>query len=124
MLARVVVHSCGRLPKVAGRGRRHERQDEPGRVRRSALSPARLRQLPLARRHGGDRPELQGDLRPARCNSKTHAPVEVEDNYIRESILEPEAKIVKGYQPVMPTYKGVLSDKDITALIEFIKSRK
>jgi cytochrome c oxidase subunit 2 len=51
-------------------------------------------------------------------------PVEVEDNYIRESILEPQAKIVKGYQGVMPTYKGLLSDKDITALIEFIKSRK
>ena len=50
--------------------------------------------------------------------------VEVEDNYIRESIFEPEAKIVKGYQPVMPTYKGLLSDKDITAIIEFIKSRK
>ena len=53
-----------------------------------------------------------------------HEPVEVEDNYIRESILEPEAKIVKGYQPVMPTFKGSLSDKDITALIEFIKSKK
>ena len=52
------------------------------------------------------------------------APVEVEDNYIRESILDPDAKIVKGYQPEMPTYKGKLSDKDITALIEFIKSLK
>ncbi len=52
------------------------------------------------------------------------APVMVEDNYIRESILEPDAKIVKGFQPVMPTFKGKLSDKDITALIEFIKSLK
>ena len=48
----------------------------------------------------------------------------VDDNYIRESILEPEAKIVKGYKPVMPTFKGMLSDEDITALIEFIKSLK
>lgn len=46
----------------------------------------------------------------------------VDDNYIRESILEPQAKIVAGYQPVMSTYKGLLSDDDITALIEFIKS--
>lgn len=50
--------------------------------------------------------------------------VAVDDNYIRESILEPQAKIVAGYQPVMSTYKGLLSDDDITALIEFIKSLK
>jgi cytochrome c oxidase subunit II len=48
--------------------------------------------------------------------------VVADDNYIRESILEPQAKIVAGYQPVMSTYKGLLSDDDITALIEFIKS--
>jgi cytochrome c oxidase subunit II len=48
----------------------------------------------------------------------------VDDNYIRESILEPQAKIVAGFQPVMATYKGLVSDDDITALIEFIKSLK
>jgi len=48
--------------------------------------------------------------------------VEVEDNYIRESILEPQAKIRAGYEPIMPTYKGQLSDEEITAIIEFIKS--
>lgn len=48
----------------------------------------------------------------------------VDENYIRESILEPEAKIVQGYKPVMPTFKGVLSDEEITDLIEFIKSLK
>lgn len=48
----------------------------------------------------------------------------VDDNYIRESILEPQAKIVAGFQPVMSTYKGLLSDDEITALIEFIKSQK
>lgn len=46
----------------------------------------------------------------------------VDDNYIRESILEPQAKIVAGYQPVMSTYKGLVSDDEITAIIEFIKS--
>jgi cytochrome c oxidase subunit II len=46
----------------------------------------------------------------------------VDDNYIRESILDPQAKIVAGYQPVMSTYKGLVSDDEITALIEFIKS--
>jgi cytochrome c oxidase subunit II len=48
----------------------------------------------------------------------------VDDNYIRQSILEPQAKVVSGYQPVMSTYKGLVSDDDISALIEFIKSLK
>lgn len=48
----------------------------------------------------------------------------VDENYIRESILEPQAKIVAGYSPAMPTYKGQLSDGEITAIIEYIKSLK
>ncbi len=46
----------------------------------------------------------------------------VDENYIRESILEPQASIVAGYQPVMPTYQGVLKDSEIDALIAYIKS--
>jgi cytochrome c oxidase subunit II len=52
------------------------------------------------------------------------ASVMVDENYVRESILEPEAKVVQGYKPVMPTYKGILSDQEITDLIAFIKSLK
>jgi cytochrome c oxidase subunit 2 len=52
------------------------------------------------------------------------SPVTVDDNYIRESILEPMAKIRQGYQGVMPTYKGRLKDEEITALIEYIKTLK
>jgi len=32
--------------------------------------------------------------------------------------------LVAGYQPVMPTYKGILSDKEIAALIAYIQSLK
>jgi cytochrome c oxidase subunit 2 len=53
---------------------------------------------------------------------KDGSQVTVEENYIRESILEPQAKIVAGYQGVMPTYKGRLKDDEITAIIEFIKT--
>jgi cytochrome c oxidase subunit II len=50
--------------------------------------------------------------------------VMVDENYIRESILEPNAKIVKGYEKVpMPSFKGALSEKQIEGLIAFIKSR-
>ena len=52
------------------------------------------------------------------------AKVTADENYVRESILEPEAKVVQGYKPVMPTYKGILSDEEITDLIQFIKSLK
>jgi cytochrome c oxidase subunit 2 len=48
--------------------------------------------------------------------------VKADENYIRESILEPQAKIVKGYAPIMPSYQGILKEKDIEALIEFIKT--
>ena len=48
--------------------------------------------------------------------------VTVDENYIRESILEPQAKIRSGYRPVMPTYQGQLSDKEISALIQYLKS--
>jgi len=45
-----------------------------------------------------------------------------DDNYIRESIIDPQAKIVKGYGPLMP--KKDLSETEIIALIEYIKSLK
>jgi cytochrome c oxidase subunit II len=51
-------------------------------------------------------------------------PTKVDDNYIRESILTPSAKIRKGFPDKMTVYKGQLSDDQITALIEFIKSLK
>jgi cytochrome c oxidase subunit 2 len=43
-------------------------------------------------------------------------------NYIRESIMDPQAKIVLGYEPVMPTFRGLLREREILALIEFIRS--
>ncbi len=48
--------------------------------------------------------------------------VMVDENYIRKSILNPQAEVVLGYQPVMPTYQGVLKDRQIDALIAYIKS--
>jgi cytochrome c oxidase subunit II len=47
-----------------------------------------------------------------------------DENYIRESIFEPQAKIVLGFQPVMPTFKGRLTDQEVTAMIEYLKTLK
>jgi cytochrome c oxidase subunit II len=48
--------------------------------------------------------------------------VTFDENYVRESILEPNAKITRGFQPVMPSYAGSLSDRDIDAIIEYLKT--
>ena len=48
----------------------------------------------------------------------------IDENYVRESIVYSANKISKGYQNVMPSYAGLLSDREITALVEYIKSLK
>jgi cytochrome c oxidase subunit 2 len=48
--------------------------------------------------------------------------VVADDEYIRESILDPGAKVVAGYQPIMPTYQGLLGEEAIMQLIAYIKS--
>ncbi|MBN2328837.1 MAG: cytochrome c oxidase subunit II [Candidatus Omnitrophica bacterium] len=48
----------------------------------------------------------------------------VEENYIRESILEPSVKIAAGYENVMPSFKGKLKEEEITAIIEYLKTLK
>ncbi|HXE15105.1 MAG TPA: cytochrome c oxidase subunit II [Bryobacteraceae bacterium] len=57
-------------------------------------------------------------------------PVEIEggqtvianDTYIRESILQPRAKIVWGFRPIMPTFQGQISEDNIVALIAYIRA--
>jgi cytochrome c oxidase subunit 2 len=48
----------------------------------------------------------------------------VDENYIRQSILDPTSKIVAGFPPSMPTYQGKLKDAQIDAIIAYIKSLK
>lgn len=50
--------------------------------------------------------------------------VKADINYLRESIENPQAKIVKNFQPLMPTYKGQLSEPELNAVIEYIKAVK
>ena len=48
----------------------------------------------------------------------------IDENYVRSSILEPQIQIVAGYQGVMPTYQGLLNDRELDALIAFLKTLK
>jgi cytochrome c oxidase subunit 2 len=48
--------------------------------------------------------------------------VTANEEYLRESILDPKAKVVKGYPAVMPTFKESLSPDDVGAIIAYLKS--
>jgi len=48
----------------------------------------------------------------------------VSHEYIERSILEPQADIVKGFPPIMPSQKGILTDQEIDAIIAYLKTLK
>jgi len=50
--------------------------------------------------------------------------VVVDEAYIRESIVNPSAKISAGYQPIMPTFQGLVSEEGLLELIEYVKALK
>lgn len=50
------------------------------------------------------------------------AKVVADESYLRESILNPNAKIVAGFQPVMPTFQGQVNEETLLQLIAYIKS--
>ena len=45
-----------------------------------------------------------------------------DENYVRESILDPGAKIVNGFKPIMPTFQGLVSEEQLNALVAYVKS--
>ena len=48
--------------------------------------------------------------------------ITADEAYIRESILQPSAKVVAGFQPLMPTFQGLINEEGVVQLIEYIKS--
>jgi cytochrome c oxidase subunit 2 len=48
--------------------------------------------------------------------------IEVNEDYIRETITHPGVRIVAGYQPIMPTFKGLVNEEGMQQLIAYIKS--
>jgi cytochrome c oxidase subunit 2 len=50
--------------------------------------------------------------------------VVADEAYIRESILNPRAKITAGFQPIMPTFQGLVSEEGVLELVEYVKSLK
>lgn len=48
--------------------------------------------------------------------------VMADETYIRESIINPQAKVVAGWQPIMPTFKGQVTEEQLNALVAYVKS--
>jgi cytochrome c oxidase subunit 2 len=69
----------------------------------------------------GRGPVLQGIFgRPVRLASGDT--VVADEAYVRESIVNPAARVVAGYQPVMPAYQGQVTEEQLIALVAYIQS--
>jgi len=55
---------------------------------------------------------------------KDGSTIVADENYIRESILNPQAKVVAGFEPIMPTFQGLLREIEIKGVIAYIKELK
>ena len=66
-------------------------------------------------------PSLQG-LYGSQVSLNDGTTVPANEKYLRDSILSPNAQIVAGYQPIMPTYQGHIQEEQLMQLISYIKS--
>jgi cytochrome c oxidase subunit 2 len=46
----------------------------------------------------------------------------VDERYLRDSILQPRAEIAAGYEPLMPSYEGKISEDEIVKIVAYLKS--
>ncbi len=70
---------------------------------------------------GGRGPALLGVFN-SNVQLSTGQTVRGDESYIRESILNPQARLVNGYGPIMPTFQGVVTEEQIVQLLAYIKS--
>jgi cytochrome c oxidase subunit II len=84
-----------------------------------------FQQLPCATCHktdgSGRCPVLEG-IFGKQVQLQDGRTVTVDESYIRESILDPKAKIAAGYEPIMPNFTGLLSEEQVAQLVAYIKS--
>jgi cytochrome c oxidase subunit 2 len=74
----------------------------------------------------GDQPGARGPSLSGVFGSEvqlsTGQVVVADDAYLRESIMSPQAKLVNGYEPIMPQYPGIISEEGLLQLIAYVKS--
>jgi cytochrome c oxidase subunit 2 len=70
---------------------------------------------------GARGPDLAGLFgRPVELEGKSA--VVADETYLRESIVDPRTKLVKGFQPIMPTFQGQISEEGLLQLVAYLKS--
>ena len=74
-----------------------------------------------AKEEGGRGPTLAGVFGKEQ-DLQSGTQVTVDEGYLRESIVNPQAKLVIGFGPIMPTFQGQVSEDQIVQLIAYIKS--
>ena len=102
------------FPELSGH-RRHgvgRLQDPHGRLGQDPVGAQGLQQLPYDRRNQKQGPHLEGHLGHNGENERRQV-VLVDEAYIRESMNLPQAKIVEGFEPIMPTFQGLIKPQEI-----------
>jgi cytochrome c oxidase subunit 2 len=123
MVSKVIVHPPGEFEKWLAEAGNQFKNLPPAEAGQQLYTRRGCGQCHSVDGTAGTGPSFKGIFgHPAFFEGGGSAPVD--ENYIRQSIVEPEARVVQGYKPVMPTYKGILSDEEITYLIEYIKTLK
>ena len=120
MLSMVVVHEPGGFEQWLERAADFLATMPPAEAGAKLVTQRGCAQCHSVDGRGGIGPTLKGVFGHEQ-QLTTGVRVTADEDYIRESIIEPQAKVVAGYQPVMPTYKGRLKDAEITAIIEYLK---
>ena len=109
----VVVHEPGDYERYLAD--KDARVDEPAarRARQDALREEGLQRVPHDRRHAARRSVVLPRLRHDGPARRTARKIQMDENYIRESLMSPQAKARPGYPPSMPSFEGQLKEKEI-----------
>jgi cytochrome c oxidase subunit 2 len=121
MLAKVIVHEPGGFEKWLRDASDFISELPPAEAGRRVFETRGCTQCHSVDGSPGIGPTLLGKF-GAQEEMASGETIVADENYLRESILRPQAKIVAGYDAVMPTYEGRLDEDEIRVLIEYIKS--
>jgi cytochrome c oxidase subunit 2 len=113
------------IPESAGRGDASPRRDGGGEASLAGQGEALFQSLDCSSCHlaagGGAGPSLVG-LFGREVELAGGETVVADAEYIRRSIMDPNAQVVAGYPPIMPTYEGQVGEEELVPLVEYIRS--
>ncbi len=115
MIGKVIAHGAAGLRSVAGSA-----AARPATVLRRQAGEQLFTELACITCHKLDGTQGIGPALPGVVGSSVAArrrpqTVTADDNYLRESIMVPTAKVVRGFQPVMPPFQGLVSEEQLHA---------